>query len=238
MDGVFRRKYGAFTLIELLVVIAIIAIIAAMLLPSLARAREQARRAVCVNNLKQWGLALTMYTNDYDEWFPGNCHIYYSATLSNYKVPNKIYRNGAPNGSPIRQTLEGYGLARGNFYCPSHPTMNTDDNWNAYPSSYILTVMGYSLFTNMEETSMWSEFHPPTKMSQSNSEWVLMADLVERKEPAQYWVQVNHGKSGNASEPAGSNILYVGGDVKWVSWERQTQHWYVTNTGNWGFYGE
>jgi prepilin-type N-terminal cleavage/methylation domain-containing protein len=64
------RKRTGFTLIELLVVIAIIAILAAILFPVFARARENARRASCQSNLKQIGLAVYQYTQDYDEKCP------------------------------------------------------------------------------------------------------------------------------------------------------------------------
>ena len=65
-----KRQKGGFTLIELLVVIAIIAILAAILFPVFSRAREQARKAACLSNLKQVGMALMMYVQDWDETYP------------------------------------------------------------------------------------------------------------------------------------------------------------------------
>jgi len=65
-----NRKYGGFTLIELLVVIAVITLLASVLLPSLNRAKELARRTVCQSNLKQIGTAVVMYANDNDGWVP------------------------------------------------------------------------------------------------------------------------------------------------------------------------
>jgi prepilin-type N-terminal cleavage/methylation domain-containing protein len=71
-----KPQWRGFTLIELLVVIAIIAILAAILFPVFAQAREKARQTGCTSNMKQMGTALMMYSQDYDETLPPGCHIW------------------------------------------------------------------------------------------------------------------------------------------------------------------
>jgi len=86
-----ESRKAAFTLIELLVVIAIIAIIAAILFPVFSRAREQARATDCTSNLKQLGLAIAMYVNDYDGIYPMS------------RFPDATHPAGGCTGQPDKQ---------------------------------------------------------------------------------------------------------------------------------------
>lgn len=87
------KRLTCFTLIELLVVIAIIAILAAMLLPALSKAREKARAASCMSNLKQFGLALNIYLDEHNTNFPPGCYPKFWGTKSArwFEVLNETY---------------------------------------------------------------------------------------------------------------------------------------------------
>ncbi|HET6384463.1 MAG TPA: DUF1559 domain-containing protein [Armatimonadota bacterium] len=131
-----RRRSG-FTLIELLVVIAIIAVLAAILLPVFSAARESARRASCSSNLRQLGIAVTMYTQDYDDRLPNAT----DGSAGNGARGGWIYYTefGAPTiFDPSQGGLYPYVKDKNVYTCPD----DQDDAGASYAINSLLSIEG------------------------------------------------------------------------------------------------
>jgi prepilin-type N-terminal cleavage/methylation domain-containing protein/prepilin-type processing-associated H-X9-DG protein len=139
-EGMFgsERRTG-FTLIELLVVIAIIAILAAILFPVFAQAREKARQTSCLSNSKQIGLALLMYVEDYDEQFPSGRY-------------NPYYPNAADYGKGWAGQAYPYTKNAQIFKCPDDATGQVSGSGiTLWPMSY---VYNYNVATHPSLASL------------------------------------------------------------------------------------
>lgn len=121
-------KTKGFTLIELLVVIAIIAILASILFPVFARARENARRSSCQSNMKQIALGFTQYAQDFDERLP--VHYYNDPGLNG---PWDWPRSGGQGWGAL---VYPYIKSRGVFTCPSDSTRSANANWSVISYGY------------------------------------------------------------------------------------------------------
>jgi len=221
-----KRKKKGFTLIELLVVIAIIAILAAMLLPALARAKEQARRRVCLNNLKQLGIMLQIYANDWDGWFPVHEHednppdegpvseyVFPKANVSLALLTGQLDPDTA--GFESTRYITDYRL----FVCPSTKDVPSTDGTLISPVS----SSGGSYRSSGAETCSYSyayglnfQTHPDT------------AILADRTYTSGYGLLPWHRRQFYMLRPdsnhlnEGVNVLYVGGNAKWAPARRDT----------------
>ncbi|HEY3333067.1 MAG TPA: DUF1559 domain-containing protein [Capsulimonadaceae bacterium] len=131
-----KHKKLGFTLIELLVVIAIIAILAAILFPVFASAREKARQTACLSNFKQLGLATMQYVQDYDEAFP----------LVSMQLT-------ATESITWRKVIYAYVKSTQVYSCPSNTNKSTDGASVAFPSAYPAVLRHYSTNVRINSTA-------------------------------------------------------------------------------------
>lgn len=166
---------SAFTLIELLVVIAIIAILAAILFPVFAQAREKARQTSCLNNEKQIGLAVVQYTQDYDGVYPSR----YMVDLTN------------PSGQVTwRVVLYPYIKNAGVFTCPSNPqngvTSSAQNNWVQPSGPYLGVSYGcnWNVFENQPATFTESQFPNPASLIMITESLEINPEIVVQRTPS------------------------------------------------------
>jgi len=185
-----RNTRNAFTLIELLVVVAIISILAAILFPVFAKAREQARKAVCASNLKQIGLATMMYAQDFDEKYP----------MSNI------------GGVRVYNLLEPYTKSIQVWICPTAGMITSNGTSRLYSGGYGWNICGLTSAVTVGNGFGWNTGTPCTP---TGTPGVTLSEVSEPAETIVAGDPASNGYQGNgvqlwASSRARIPVLHGG----------------------------
>lgn len=211
----------AFTLIELLTVIAIIGILAAILIPVVGRVRESGRRAVCVSNIRQVGLATIMVATDYNS--------------DHYMDPglNHAYHLRHTNGFDDILVRE-MELPKDVFYCPSNTEWSGNNFWESYLDGNRPSLpIGYLIIAGnpriADPTGQDQRRDYPMTMLRESLKTELVVDLVI-DEGGDF-----SGRTGHMDDtrPAGGNVMHVSGAVEWRPFSEMKPQFTAGNTYYW-----
>ena len=222
-----------FTLIELLVVIAILALLLSIILPSLTKAKEFARRTVCLSHLGQLSIICVTYAHENDDWFPDyNVHPGPSGGLGQSSDARMIFDGANGDGRPVWVGyIDDYTVEVGTdiFYCPSDRLITRETHWgpNVYWHSYAYWG-NFGKDAYYGGGSVWASIIPPARKTttlKTNSANVPLfgdrshytADFSETP-----WL-VTHTRSGRSrgymsEEATGMNSNYADGSARWCKY--------------------